>query len=54
MASRLSGQNCKFFKLLSSLNIDVCLELKASEPGYNIDTVYRTWTIERCPYTYLA
>ena len=56
MAPRLSGQNCKFFKLLLSLNSQKRLGYKENNTKYRILTrkprshvrilIYRTWPIE--------
>ena len=55
MAPRLSGQNCKFFKLLLSLNSQKRLAYKENNTKYRILTrkprshvrilIYRTWPI---------
>ena len=55
MAPRLSGQNCKFFKLLLSLNSQKRLGYKENNTKYRILTrkprshvrilIYRTWPI---------
>ena len=56
MAPRLSGQNCKFFKLLLSLNSQKRLGYKENNTKYRILTrkprthvrilIYRTWPID--------
>ena len=56
MAPRLSGQNCKFFKVLLSLNFQKRLGYKENNTKYRILTqkprshvrilIYRTWPVE--------
>ena len=58
MAPRLSGQNCKFFKFLLSLNSQKRLEYKENNTKYRSLTrkprsrvrilIYRTWPIDTC------
>ena len=58
MAPRLSGQNCKFFKFLLSLNSQRRLGYKENNTKYRILTrkprshvrilIYRTWPIDTC------
>ena len=62
MTPRLSGQNCKFFKLLLSLNSQKRLGYKENNTKYRILTrkprchvrilIYRTWPIATLPMTF--